>query len=174
MRGKHLSSRDLLLQTTAIVARAEGAQVIVNDRGDVARLAGAAGVHVGQDDLPPAAVRTLVGPDAIVGVSTHTRPQRDAALDAPVNYVAIGPVFSTATKDTGYSSVGLARVTDASVAARQRGLPTVAIGGITLENAVSVIDAGAAAVAVISDLLATGDPCARTRAYLQRLSRLAV
>jgi thiamine-phosphate pyrophosphorylase len=174
VRGKQLSSRDLLLQTTAVVARTPGARIVVNDRADVARLAGAAGVHVGQDDLSPSAVRALVGPDAIVGVSTHTQPQRDAALEAPVNYVAIGPVFGTATKDTGYSPVGLARVTDVSVAARRRRLPTVAIGGITLENAASVIDAGAASVAVISDLLATGDPRARTRAYLQRLSRLAV
>ena len=174
VRGKHLPSRDLLHQTTAIVARAGGARVIVNDRADVARLAGAAGVHVGQDDLSPSAVRTLVGAEAVVGLSTHTPSQRDAALAEPVDYLAIGPVFGTATKDTGYTAVGLARVNDVSVAARQRGLPTVAIGGITLENAASVIAAGAASVAVISDLLATGDPRERTRAYLQRLSRLSV
>jgi thiamine-phosphate pyrophosphorylase len=78
------------------------------------------------------------------------------------------------TKDTGYTPVGLAAVNDVSVAARQRGVPTVAIGGITLENAASVIEAGAQSVAVISDLLTTGDPRERTRAYLQRLSRLSV
>ena len=174
MRGKQLSSRDLLLQTTAIIARTPGARVIVNDRADIAKLAGAAGVHIGQDDLPPSAVRALLGPDALVGLSTHTPTQYDSACAEPVSYLAIGPVFGTSTKDTGYTPVGLARVSDAGVAARRRGMPTVAIGGITLENAASVIGAGAQSVAVISDLLVTGDPRERTRAYLQRLSRLSV
>jgi thiamine-phosphate pyrophosphorylase len=121
--------------------------------------------------LAPRAVRTVVGDDAVVGLSTHTVEQLERALDEPVSYVAIGPVFGTATKETGYEAIGLERVADASRRAAARGLPLVAIGGITVHNARAVVDAGAAAVAVIGDLLATGDPEARVRAYLERLGR---
>jgi thiamine-phosphate pyrophosphorylase len=126
---------------------------------------------VGQEDLAPRAVRTVVGDDAVVGLSTHTVEQLERALDEPVSYVAIGPVFGTATKETGYEAIGLERVANASRRAAARGLPLVAIGGITVHNARAVVDAGAAAVAVIGDLLATGDPEARVRAYLERLGR---
>jgi thiamine-phosphate pyrophosphorylase len=126
---------------------------------------------VGQEDLAPRAVRTVVGDDAVVGLSTHTVEQLERALDEPVSYVAIGPVFGTATKETGYEAIGLERVADASRRAAARGLPLVAIGGITVHNARAVVDAGAAAVAVIGDLLATGDPEARVRAYLERLGQ---
>jgi len=141
--------------------------VIVNDRTDVARIARAAGVHVGQDDLPPAMVRAIMGPDAIIGFSTHSTVQIDAALSAPVSYVAVGPVFETATKATGYAAVGLDLVRYAGRVGE--GLPVVAIGGITLANARSVIEAGAMSVAVISDLLATGNPTARVREFLDAL-----
>jgi thiamine-phosphate pyrophosphorylase len=129
----------------------------------VAACVGADGVHVGQDDLPTAAVRRIVGPDAIVGRSTHTRAQIDAALGEPISYLAVGPVFSTTTKDTGYESVGLDLV--AYAARRAARVPVVAIGGITLERAASVRDAGASAIAVISDLFAGGDVAARVREY---------
>ena len=155
----------------AAAARSCGATLIVNDRADVARLAGADGVHVGQDDLAPAAVRALVGLSAIVGLSTHTVEQIDRAVMAPVSYVAIGPVFATATKATGYDRVGLDVVRAAAVRAAQRGLPLVAIGGITIDTAASVIAAGAASVAVIGDLLVGGDPERRTRNFLQALNR---
>jgi thiamine-phosphate pyrophosphorylase len=132
---------------------------------------------VGQDDLSPSAVRLIVGADALVGFSTHTERQIDAALREPINYLALGPVFGTATKDTGYAAVGLDRVRYAAAAlARKpiltRGTPhgLVAIGGITLERAADVVRAGADSVAVISDLLSTGDPRARVREYLDRLS----
>jgi thiamine-phosphate pyrophosphorylase len=128
-------------------------------------LASAAGVHVGQDDMPVAEARALVGKRAIVGVSTHSVAQATAALDQPVSYIAVGPVFGTATKDTGYDAVGLAVVRTVSDLARQRNIPVVAIGGITLETAPSVLDAGAASVCVISDLL-KGDPLVRARQYL--------
>jgi thiamine-phosphate pyrophosphorylase len=143
--------------------------VIVNDRADLARMAGARGVHVGQDDIPPAHVRRLLGGDAVIGLSTHTVAQVEAALREPVTYIAVGPVFRTLTKDTGYKAVGLEFV---SMAARLAGdVPIVAIGGITLGNAQSVIDAGAAAVAVIGDLLVTADPRGRARDYVQALDR---
>jgi thiamine-phosphate pyrophosphorylase len=165
LRAKAMPSGALLELARDLVGMAarSGARVVVNDRADVALMAGAAGVHVGQEDLPPLAVRRLVGEAALVGWSTHTPDQLEAAADLPIDYVAIGPVFPTATKDTGYEAVGLALVRRAAAAARGR--PVVAIGGITLDTAAAVIEAGAASVAVISDLLATGDPAGRVRAY---------
>jgi thiamine-phosphate pyrophosphorylase len=171
VRNKLGGSRDFLDAISAIVRRAEpfNATVIVNDRADIARIAGASGVHVGQDDLAPAAVRALVGTEALVGLSTHTPGQIERAVREPVSYVAIGPVFSTATKATGYDCVGLSAVRDAAAIAGAVDLPLVAIGGITLEQAASVLAAGAQSVAVIGDLLATGDPAARVRRYLDLL-----
>ena len=131
-------------------------------------MSGAAGVHVGQDDLAPAAARRLLGPGASVGYSTHTVAQVEAAALEPLTYIAIGPVFGTLTKATGYEAVGLSVVSEA--ARVSRGLPVVAIGGITLETAPAVIAAGASSIAVISDLLATGDPAARVRAFLDALA----
>jgi thiamine-phosphate pyrophosphorylase len=150
------------------VARAapSGATVIVNDRADIARLSGAAGVHVGQDDLSPAQVRGLVGADAIVGLSTHTTEQLDRALREPIDYVAIGPVFGTGTKATGYEPIGIESVRSAAARCAARSVPLVAIGGITRDRAGQVLAAGAQSVAVISDLLAGGDPAARVREFL--------
>jgi thiamine-phosphate pyrophosphorylase len=171
LRAKAASGAEFLETAAAIAERAHaaGAALVVNDRADIARLAGADGVHVGQDDLAPRAVRTIVGAAAIVGLSTHTLEQLDAALAEPVSYVAVGPVFGTTTKATGSEAIGLTMVREASRRAGARGLPLVAIGGITLERAVSVIEAGAASVAVISDLLTTGHPERQTRNFLNRL-----
>jgi thiamine-phosphate pyrophosphorylase len=148
--------------------------VIVNDRVDLAMMSGADGVHVGQDDLPPADARALLGPDAVIGFSTHTLGQVEGALTQPVSYIAVGPVFGTRTKDTGYEAVGLELVRAAATVCREHRstwlpppggrIPIVAIGGITLETAPAVLAAGAASVAVISDLLA-GDPAERVRRY---------
>lgn len=173
VRAKSMASGPLLELCDTIVrdARAAGAAVIVNDRVDVARLSGAQGVHVGQEDLPPAAARAQLGADAIVGFSTHSVGQARAALALPVSYIAVGPVFGTQTKDTGYAAVGLDLIR--AVAALPGARPITAIGGITLENVRSVIAAGAAAAAVITDLLTGGDPAARVRAYLQCLTDIA-
>lgn len=157
-----------LARTVVEDARAAGATVVVNDRADIAVLSGAHGLHVGQEDLAPADARAVIGMQPMLGLSTHTPAQWTAAVGTPVSYLAIGPVFGSTTKDTGYPAVGLAVVAAASAAAASHGLPVVAIGGITLDNARSVIDAGAASVAVISDLL-TGDPEARVRAFLRVL-----
>jgi thiamine-phosphate pyrophosphorylase len=167
LRAKSMPGAELLETATAIVqlAHARGALVIVNDRADIARLSGADGVHVGQDDLGPAAVRAIVGPDAVVGLSTHTVEQLEQAVVEPVSYVAIGPVFGTTTKATGYAQVGLDMVRAAARRTGAKGLPLVAIGGITIENAPSVLAAGASSVAVIGGLLATGDP-SRVRLFL--------
>lgn len=170
VRAKHLPSGPFLDLCDEVVraAGAYGAAVVVNDRADLARIAGAAGVHVGQEDLPPKAARQLLGDGALVGYSTHSVEQIDAALTEPISYVAVGPVFGTRTKDTGYDPVGLDLV--AAAKARAGGLPVVAIGGITLATAPAVLAAGASAVAVISDLLTGGDPALRIRAYLRALS----
>jgi thiamine-phosphate pyrophosphorylase len=170
LRAKHLASGVFLQHADRLVraAAAHDAQIVVNDRADLALLAGAAGAHVGQEDLPPAAVRRLLGPEAVIGFSTHTVPQIEAAVREPVTYIAIGPVFGTVTKDTGYEAVGLERVREAVRIAA--GLPVVAIGGITLQNAASVIEAGASSVAVIGDLLSEGDPAARVAAFRRVLS----
>jgi thiamine-phosphate pyrophosphorylase len=175
LRAKIMSGAELLDTAAAIVdlAHALGATVVVNDRADMARLTAADGVHVGQDDLAPAAVRGIVGPDAVVGLSTHTTGQLDAAVLEPVTYVAIGPVFGTTTKATGYDRVGVEMVRDAAARTGARGIPLVAIGGIALDNARSVLEAGATSVAVISDLLTGGNPERRTREFLAILGGIS-
>ena len=169
VRGGDVSSAGLLALCDAIVqdGHASGATIIVNDRADIALLSGADGVHVGQDDLPIRAARRLLGKGALVGISTHTPEQIDGALLEPVSYIAVGPVFTTRTKATGETEVGLELVRRAATQAGGR--PVVAIGGITLARAAAVIEAGASTVAVIADLLAGGPPEARVRAYVAAL-----
>lgn len=162
--GAFLDLANTILQDT----NAAGGTLIINDRADIAALCGAPGLHVGQDDLAPADARKVIGDAPILGLSTHTEEQWERAVMEPISYIAVGPVFGTGTKDTGYHAIGLETVRRASGVAASKGLPTVAIGGITLDNAVSVIDAGARSVAVISDLL-KGDPEARCRALLRML-----
>ena len=164
IRAKQASSGWLLDTSSAVVtlARGTGAVVVVNDRADLARLSHADGVHLGQEDLAPAAARAIVGRDALVGLSTHSFEQVDAAGSQPVSYLAIGPVFGTATKATGHAAIGLDLVGRVAMRARERGLPLVAIGGITLDTAADVIRAGASSV----------DP--RSRGARPRLSRAAV
>jgi thiamine-phosphate pyrophosphorylase len=172
IRSKHAGSREFLDMCEDLVGRARptDALVIVNDRVDIAKLAGAGGVHLGQDDLDPASARRLLGVDGVIGVSTHSSGQVRAATTAAVDYVAVGPIFSTSTKDTGYRAVGSAFITEAAEILRNAGSkPIVAIGGITLERAPDLIRAGATSVAVISDLLSTGNPEARVRDFLRRL-----
>ncbi len=158
-----------LAHASSAEARAAGAILIVNDRADVAALAGAHGLHVGQEDLAPVDARQVVGESSVVGLSTHTQAQWTAAFAAPISYLAIGPVFGTGTKATGYQAIGLETVQRVSAAAATRGLPVVAIGGITLERAPAVIAAGASSVAVISDLL-SDSPEARARAFIHALA----
>jgi thiamine-phosphate pyrophosphorylase len=167
IRAKDDSSARLLalVERVVAVARPLGGRVIVNDRADIARIAEADGVHVGQSDLPIEAVVELLGPGGIVGVSTHDRDQIDRALAGPAHYVAVGPIYPTVTKETRYTPRGLELVTYAA----GRGKPIVAIGGITLERAPAVAAAGASAVAVIGDLLVGGNHEARVRAFLASL-----
>jgi thiamine-phosphate pyrophosphorylase len=169
-RAKGLPDRrflDLAAEALA-AARAGGAALIVNDRPDVALILGADGVHLGQDDLDPRAVRTLLPPGTLLGLSTHTLEQLQRAAGAPVDYLAIGPVFPTRSKAAPDPVVGLEMVRKA------RALTTgslVAIGGITEENARSVVDAGADGVAVISALLSQADLAAAGRRFGAALGR---
>jgi thiamine-phosphate pyrophosphorylase len=125
-------------------------KLIMNDRADLALVAEFDGVHVGQDDLLPESVRRIIGPDRWLGVSTHNPEQVAEADQTSADYLAIGPVFSTSSKEKPDPVVGLAGVRRARSLTRK---PLVAIGGITRANAASVIEAGADSVAVISDLL---------------------
>jgi thiamine-phosphate pyrophosphorylase len=124
-------------------------------------LSGAGGVHVGQDDLPVEGVRRIVPPSTIVGLSTHDRAQVDRARTAAATYIAVGPIFGTLTKETGYTARGLDLVRYAAAS----GKPVVAIGGITLDHVSDLLAAGASGIAVISDLL-TRDPETRTREFI--------
>ena len=178
LRDKQPSSGARLALADAAVAmtRAAGDHLIVNDRADVALMCGADGVHVGQDDLRVEEVRRLVGSGVLVGVSTHDSGQLAAAVATSADYIAVGPIYGTTTKDTGYTARGLDLVREAAstlgladARSGQAARPVVAIGGITLDNAAAVLAAGAASVAVISDLLTGGDPAARVRAFLDCL-----
>jgi thiamine-phosphate pyrophosphorylase len=147
-------------------ARAHGALFLVNDRPDVARAAGADGVHLGQDDLPIAAARRVLGPDAVIGISTHDLHQARDAAAAGADYIGVGPIFETDTKIGALPARGL----DLLRAVRSIvSLPIVAIGGITTTTAPSVRTAGADAVAMIAALVRTADPTATIRALLPRI-----
>jgi thiamine-phosphate pyrophosphorylase len=144
-----------------------GCKLIMNDRADLAVLANFDGVHVGQGDLSPEDARRVVGPDRIVGVSTHTAEQVSIADQSCADYIAIGPVFATGTKPDASAVVGLEGVRRARALTTK---PLVAIGGITRANARSVIDAGADSVAVISSLFVPGEsPQQVARDFLARL-----
>jgi|SRR5579872_6972157 len=164
-----------LAEAAAARAHAAGAALIVNDRADVAKLAHADGVHVGQDDLSVDEVRLVLGDEAIVGLSTHDEAQIDRASATSASYIAVGPIYGTSTKDTGYTARGLDLVRYAvargtSESGDDTARPIVAIGGVTLARAPDVLAAGAASVAIISDLL-TADPAARVRAFLAATDR---
>lgn len=170
IRAKSTPGVELFNWCEAIVkeARKREGIVILNDYADLAKLSGADGVHVGQDDLSPEEVRHIVGTQPVIGLSTHTLSQiRDGARGS-ASYLALGPVSATHTKKTGYPVVGLDMV---RLAVKMTQKPIVAIGGITLQSAPGVLRAGACSVAVISDLLATGDPEHRVREYLEVLIR---
>lgn len=168
LRAKDCNGRTFLqlADKLAGLSREAGATFIVNDRADIAHLSGAAGVHLGQLDLMPADARRVLGDSALVGLSTHNEAQLADALMHPIDYVAIGPVFATTSKRNADPVVGLAGVRAAVDAAAPRGLPVVAIGGITLDRVASVLEEGARSVAIIAALV-DGDPSERAKAFLK-------
>jgi thiamine-phosphate pyrophosphorylase len=167
-RNKNAPARQLLESSRGLAAALlpQGVTFFVNDRSDVAYLAGASGVHVGQDDLEVEQARALVGADKYVGVSTHNLEQFRRAAVSSADYIAVGPVFPTKTKANPDPLVGTAFLRQARSLTDK---PIVAIGGITLERAAGVIEAGADSVAVISDILGAPDPAERAHQYIELL-----
>ncbi|MGH9572728.1 MAG: thiamine phosphate synthase [Candidatus Acidiferrales bacterium] len=147
-----------------------GVKFIVNDRPDIAAIAGASGVHVGQDDLPPADARKVVGSGCWVGVSTHNLAQFREANATSADYIAVGPLFPTASKENPDPVVGLELLREVR---KLTTTPLVAIGGITLERAGDVFRAGADSVAVIRDLICADNPAQRAREYLAVAAKVA-
>ena len=167
-RNKAASSRDLLENSKRLSAEVapRGVTSIVNDRADVAALAGVSGVHVGQEDLGVEEARAVVGTDRLVGVSTHNRAQFVQAAASSADYIAVGPIFSTSTKSNPDPVVGTEFIRQVRPLTDK---PIVAIGGITLERAAEVVRAGADSVAVISDILRVRDPGARAHQFIKIL-----
>jgi thiamine-phosphate pyrophosphorylase len=153
-RAKRLPPRELLVQARELRRLLPAITLIMNDRADLCLAAGFDGVHLGQEDLSPEGARLVLGADRLIGLSTHNPAQMAEALTKPVNYLAIGPVFATASKQNPDPAVSLAGVSEARRLRDDSGLalPLVAIGGITRANAESVLKAGADAVAVIGDI----------------------
>lgn len=173
LREKHLSPREFYREAEDAlkVARARSAKLIINDRADIALAIGADGVHLGQDDMPPEAARALLGEGAVIGFSTHSVEQAIAAARLPLDYIAVGPVFATTSKEKPDPVVGLEglrRVREAVGVS----VKLVAIGGVTRENAPSVLAVSADSVAVISALLGREDPSEITRLTRQFLAGL--
>jgi thiamine-phosphate pyrophosphorylase len=173
IRHKGFLSREMLdtVERVSELCRAAGVLLVVNDRADVARLTRAA-LHLGQDDLPPSAARKIMGPDLLIGFSTHNERQLRAAAAEPVDYLAIGPIFGTATKENPDPVVGLDELR------RLRPLttrPLVAIGGITRARAAEVLAAGADSIAVIGDLFSeSGNLRARALEWLAATARTRI
>ncbi len=167
LRVKNAPTRTLVEIARAVRAAAEshGAQLIINDRADVARLVDAAGVHLGQDDLPPRAARRLLGASKIIGLSTHSLAQARAALRAGgLDYLAFGPIFPTQSKEDPDPAQGIHGLREVRHICP---LPLVAIGGISSANLAEVLQAGADAVAVIGAIANADDPHAATRDLLR-------
>ncbi len=170
LREKRMPAREFYEQAkeAMAVALSCGVQLLINDRVDVALAVGAHGVHLGQDDMPPEAARRLLGPQAVIGYSTHNIEQAIAATKLPIDYLAIGPIFATTTKTDTAPVLGLDGLRTVREAIGS--FPLVAIGGITAANGGAVIEAGADSVAVISALLSNSHRIPEaTRSLLQDL-----
>jgi thiamine-phosphate pyrophosphorylase len=168
-RDKTASARDVLATSRELVSslNSYGASLVVNDRPDIAVLAGAAGVHVGQEDLDPEQARVVVGDDMWVGTSTHNQEQFRQAAATSADYIAVGPIFATTSKANPDPVVGLELIRQVRHLTEK---PIVAIGGITLERVASVIEAGADCVAVIRDVVCAAKPGERARRFLDTLA----
>lgn len=152
VREKGLPSGEFLAMARDAVAagRESDVKIIINDRVDIALMSGAAGVHLGQNDLPPEAAREILGDAAIIGYSTHSVEQAAAAAKMPIDYIAIGPIYPTDTKEDTEPVIGIEGI--AAVRAAIGSIPLVAIGGISNSRISGVLAAGADSVAMISAL----------------------
>lgn len=169
-RNKTASAGELQEASQKLSAEliSRGVTFVVNDRADVAALAGASGVHVGQEDMGVGEARAVVGTSKLVGVSTHNRAQFEQALASSADYIAVGPIFPTSTKTNPDAVVGTELLRQVRPLTKK---PIVAIGGITLERAAEVVRAGADSVAVIGDILRSPNPGRRARQYLELLEK---
>ena len=170
-RSKNVSGREQL-RVSARLAELflpNGVTFFVNDRPDVAALAGASGVHVGQEDLGVEDARRIVGQEKWIGVSTHNAEQVRRAAETSADYVAVGPIYATTTKENPDPVVGTEFVRQARALTEK---PLVAIGGITLERAPEVLAAGADSLVVISDIWRAADPRTRIRQYQELLAAI--
>ncbi len=167
-RDKTASTRDLLAISRELVSslNSYGASLVVNDRPDIAVLAGAAGLHVGQEDLEPEQARAVVGDEMWIGTSTHNLEQFRRAAATSADYIAVGPIFPTTSKANPDPVVGLELIRQVRNLTEK---PIVAIGGITVERAASVIEAGADCVAVIRGIVCAAKPVERARRFLDAL-----
>lgn len=177
VRDKGASRRELLDLTRAVQAalvdRPE-VPVVVNDAVDVALVAGADGVHLGQHDLPPAEVRAVLGPHRLLGVSVSSRSDLESTLALPagtVDLVGLSPVWATPTKPDAGPALGLDGVRELGASARAAGLTAVAIGGVTADRAAAVAAAGVAGVCVVSAVCAAADPAGAARALREEIAR---
>jgi thiamine-phosphate pyrophosphorylase len=152
LRDKSASSRDFYRAAVKAldVAANSGCSIVINDRFDIAYAAGAAGVHLGQDDMPAADVREKAGKDFVIGISTHSVEQVLTALGTPVDYIAIGPIYKTSTKEQPSPTVGIAGILEARAISP---IPLVAIGGIDIPDLSQIFEAGADAAAIIGRIL---------------------
>jgi thiamine-phosphate pyrophosphorylase len=164
LRAKHIPPRQFQEIAIALIdAVPSNVKIMINDRPDIASITKSAGVHVGQEDLPVQAARKLCPTPQWVGVSTHNLEQLRAANETSADYIAVGPIYPTTTKQNPDPVVGLDLIRAAKKLTRK---PLVAIGGITIKSANEVFQAGADSVAIISDLLNARDPAQRAREYL--------
>jgi thiamine-phosphate pyrophosphorylase len=171
LRHKSHWSREIYAAAEAVagLCRQAAAQLIVNDRADFAMLLGA-GLHLGQDDLPPRDARQLLGSAAIIGYSCHSATQISSARVEPVDYVALGPIFATASKRNPDPVVGVDQLRFCRTLLEK---PLVAIGGITLENAAGVLRAGADSVAILSGMIPQAASLTALRARMEQWRQLA-
>jgi thiamine-phosphate pyrophosphorylase len=160
LRDKHASTRNFYEAAKEVIsfAHSAGIKILINDRVDIAIAVGADGVHLGQDDLPAEFTRKLLGEHAIIGFSTHSLEQAISATALPINYIAIGPVFATTTKENPDPVIGTETVRTVREAIGR--IPLVAIGGINRDNCSAVLKAGASSVAIVGDLLKDPDSIA--------------
>jgi thiamine-phosphate pyrophosphorylase len=167
IRDKSTPVQELLRDLRQCVEFAQKKDVIlvVNDRCDLVLSSSAMGVHLGQEDLPPAVARTVLGEEKIIGLSTHSVGQVQKSAGLPIQYIGFGPIYATATKDSAHPAIGLQRL---ALACERSTLPVVAIGGIEIEQVPGILKAGASSVAVISSLMRAENLASRMHQFLEK------
>ncbi len=167
IRDKSTPVQELLrdLRQCAEFAQKKGVTLIVNDRCDLVLSSSAMGVHLGQEDLPPEAARAVLGEEKIIGLSTHSVAQVQKSAGLPIQYIGFGPIYGTATKESGHPAIGLQRL---ARACKISVFPVVAIGGIEIDHVPEILKSGASSVAVISSLMRAESLALRMQQFLEK------